>query len=44
MKQTPVVVTEVETIATATLTVPTQGEGFIDITHEVARPAVRQGP
>ena len=37
MKQTPVVVTEVETIATATLTVPTRGEGFIDITHEVAR-------
>ena len=37
MKQTPVVVTEVETIATATLTVPTRGEGFIDITSEVAR-------
>lgn len=37
MKQTPVVVTEVETIATATLTVPTHGEGFTDITREVAR-------
>lgn len=37
MKQTPVVVTEVETIATATLTVPTRGEGFTDITREVAQ-------
>lgn len=37
MKQTPVVVTDVETIATSVLTVPTGGEGFIDITAEVAR-------
>ncbi len=37
MKQTLVVATEVETIATATLTVPTRGEGFIDITDEVVR-------
>ena len=37
MKQTPVVVTDTETIATSVLTVPTQGEGFIDITAEVVR-------
>lgn len=37
MKQTPVVVTDVETIASSVLTVPTGGEGFIDITAEVAR-------
>jgi len=37
MKQTPVVVTDVETIATSVLSVPTGGEGFIDITAEVAR-------
>ena len=37
MKQTPVTVTDVETIATATLAVPTKGEGFTDITREVAR-------
>lgn len=37
MKQTPVLSTGVETIASAVLTVPTKGEGFIDITREVAR-------
>lgn len=37
MKQTPVLSTSVETIASAVLTVPTRGEGFIDITSEVAR-------
>lgn len=37
MKQTRVSSTDVETIATSTLTVPTKGEGFIDITAEVAR-------
>ncbi|EGP06339.1 hypothetical protein CSIRO_3917 [Bradyrhizobiaceae bacterium SG-6C] len=37
MKQTPVTVTDVETIATSVLTVPTKGEGFTDITREVAR-------
>lgn len=36
MKRTPVTVTEIETVATATLTVPTRGEGFTDITREVA--------
>ncbi len=36
MKRTPVAVTGIETIATATLTVPTRGEGFTDITREVA--------
>lgn len=37
MKQTPVLSTGVETIASAVLTVPTRSEGFIDITNEVAR-------
>jgi secondary thiamine-phosphate synthase enzyme len=37
MKQTPVLSTSVETIATSVLTVPTRGEGFVDITNEVAR-------
>lgn len=37
MKQTPVLSANVETIATSVLTVPTRGEGFIDITAEVAR-------
>ncbi|MCF2524508.1 secondary thiamine-phosphate synthase enzyme YjbQ [Bradyrhizobium sp. G127] len=37
MKQTPVHATRVETIATSVLTVPTKGEGFVDITREVAR-------
>ncbi|TKT72355.1 YjbQ family protein [Afipia massiliensis] len=37
MKQTPVLVTEAATIATSVLTVPSKGEGFIDITAEVAR-------
>lgn len=37
MKQTPVLSTGVETIASAVLTVPTRSEGFIDITSEVAR-------
>lgn len=37
MKQTAVLSTGVETIATATLTVLTRGEGFTDITREVAR-------
>lgn len=37
MKQTPVLSTDVETIATSVLTVPTRGEWFIDITAEVAR-------
>ncbi|MGD9838167.1 MAG: secondary thiamine-phosphate synthase enzyme YjbQ [Afipia sp.] len=37
MKQTPVTVTDVELIATSVLTVPTKGEGFTDITREVAR-------
>lgn len=37
MKQTPALVTNVETIATSMLTVPAKGEGFIDITAEVAR-------
>lgn len=36
MKRTPVAVTEIETVSTATLTVPTRGEGFTDITREVA--------
>lgn len=36
MKRTPVAVTGIETVATATLTVPTRGEGFTDITREVA--------
>jgi secondary thiamine-phosphate synthase enzyme len=37
MKQTRLSSTDVETIATSTLTVPTKGEGFIDITSEVVR-------
>ena len=37
MKQTPVLSTSIETIATSVLTVPTRGEGFVDITSEVAR-------
>lgn len=37
MKQTRLSSTPVETIATSALTVPTKGEGFIDITDEVAR-------
>ena len=37
MKQTPVLSTGVETIASAVLTVPTKGEGFIDITAQVAQ-------
>ncbi|MDO8978974.1 MAG: secondary thiamine-phosphate synthase enzyme YjbQ [Afipia sp.] len=37
MKQTPVLLTEAATIATSVLSVPTGGEGFIDITAEVAR-------
>jgi secondary thiamine-phosphate synthase enzyme len=37
MKQTPVLSTGIDTIATSMLTVPTRGEGFIDITNEVAR-------
>jgi len=37
MKQTPVLSANVDTIATSVLTVPTKGEGFIDITAEVAR-------
>ncbi len=37
MKQTPVETIKAATIATATLTVPTRGEGFTDITREVAR-------
>lgn len=36
MKRTPVTVTVIETVSTATLTVPTRGEGFTDITREVA--------
>ena len=37
MKQTPVLSANVDTIATSVLTVPTKGEGFIDITAEVTR-------
>lgn len=37
MKQTRLSSTGVETIATSVLTVTTRGEGFIDITGEVAR-------
>jgi secondary thiamine-phosphate synthase enzyme len=37
MKQTRLSSTDVETIATSALTVPTEGEGFIDITGEVVR-------
>ncbi|MGL5167166.1 MAG: secondary thiamine-phosphate synthase enzyme YjbQ [Afipia sp.] len=37
MKQTPVLSADVEIIATSALTVPTKGEGFIDITDEVVR-------
>lgn len=37
MKQTPVTFSAIETIATSVLTVPTRGEGFLDITREVAR-------
>ncbi len=37
MKQTRLSSTEIETIVTSTLTVPTKGEGFIDITSEVVR-------
>lgn len=37
MKQTPVHAAKIETIATSVLTVPTKGEGFTDITSEVAR-------
>jgi len=36
MKQTPVTVADLEIIATSVLTVPTRGEGFTDITREVA--------
>ena len=37
MKHTAVTSTLIEMIATSTLTVPTKGEGFTDITREVAR-------
>jgi len=37
MKQTPVTSTLIEMSATSVLTVPTKGEGFIDVTREVAR-------
>ncbi len=37
MKQTRLSSTDVDTIVTSALTVPTRGEGFIDITAEVAR-------
>lgn len=37
MKHTPVVSTDVEIVAASTLTVPTRGEGFIDITRAVAQ-------
>lgn len=37
MKQTRPSSTGVDTIVTATLTVPTRGESFTDLTHEVAR-------
>lgn len=36
MKQTRLSSTDVETIVTSVLTVPARGEGFIDITSEVA--------
>lgn len=37
MKHTAVNSTLIETIATSVLTVPTKGEGFTDITREIAR-------
>lgn len=37
MKQTRLSSTDFETIATSMLTVPTRGEGFVDITNEIVR-------
>lgn len=37
MKQAAVISTLIDTVATSVLTVPTRGEGFTDITREVAR-------